>query len=75
MEALIASATALGFRLKQGGTAAGLCAITPIAEANLRHGRRFAEAIGKLAKTDNVDAGVLARFERCLGTLNSFRAH
>jgi transposase len=34
----------------------------PIAKANPRHARRFAEAIGKLAKTDRVDALMLARF-------------
>lgn len=34
----------------------------PIAKANPRHARRFAEAIGWLAKTDRVDALMLARF-------------
>lgn len=34
----------------------------PIAKANPRHARRFAEAIGRLAKTDRVDALMLARF-------------
>jgi transposase len=34
----------------------------PFAKLNPRHARRFAEATGKLAKTDCVDALVLARF-------------
>ena len=38
--------------------AAGL----PCAKVNPRHARRFAEAAGTLAKTDRVDAAMLARF-------------
>lgn len=34
----------------------------PAAKANPRYARRFAEAIGKLSKTDRVDAHMLARF-------------
>jgi transposase len=34
----------------------------PFAKINPRHARRFAEATGKLAKTDRVDAAMLARF-------------
>ena len=34
----------------------------PFAKINPRHARRFAEATGKLAKTDKVDAAMLARF-------------
>lgn len=38
------------------------CAGLPFAKVNPRQARRFAEAAGKLAKTDRVDAAVLARF-------------
>jgi transposase len=38
--------------------AAGL----PLAKINPRHARRFAEALGQLAKTDRLDAALLARF-------------
>jgi len=34
----------------------------PFAKVNPRHARRFAEATGKLTKTDRVDAAMLARF-------------
>ena len=34
----------------------------PFVKVNPRQARRFAEAIGALAKTDAVDAGLLARF-------------
>jgi transposase len=34
----------------------------PMAKINPRQARRFAEAIGKLAKTDAIDAAMLARF-------------
>lgn len=34
----------------------------PLAKVNPRHARRFAEATGRLAKTDSLDAEVLARF-------------
>ncbi|MEO1724353.1 MAG: transposase [Pseudomonadota bacterium] len=34
----------------------------PIAKANPRQALRFAEATGKLAKTDRIDAALLARF-------------
>jgi transposase len=34
----------------------------PMAKINPRHARRFAEATGKLAKTDAIDAAMLARF-------------
>jgi len=34
----------------------------PFAKVNPRRARRFAEAIGRLAKTDRVDAAMLARF-------------
>jgi transposase len=39
-------------------SAAGL----PMAKINPRQARRFAEAIGQLAKTDTIDAAMLARF-------------
>jgi transposase len=39
-------------------SAAGL----PLAKINPRHSRRFAEALGQLAKTDRLDAALLARF-------------
>ncbi len=38
------------------------CAGLPFAKVNPRQARRFAEAAGKLAKTDRVDAATLARF-------------
>jgi transposase len=38
--------------------AAGL----PLAKINPRHARRFAQALGQLAKTDRLDAALLARF-------------
>jgi transposase len=38
--------------------AAGL----PLAKINPRHSRRFAQALGQLAKTDRLDAALLARF-------------
>lgn len=38
----------------------------PLAKVNPRHARRFAEALGVLAKTDPVDAVVLARFGQAL---------
>ncbi len=34
----------------------------PVAVVNPRHTHNFAKAIGKLAKTDKIDAGVIARF-------------
>jgi transposase len=34
----------------------------PLAKVNPRHARRFAEATGQLAKTDRLDAEILARF-------------
>jgi transposase len=34
----------------------------PLAKINPRHARRFAEALGQLAKTDQLDAALLARF-------------
>jgi transposase len=34
----------------------------PMAKINPRHARRFAEALGQLAKTDRLDAALLARF-------------
>ena len=37
-------------------------AAVPFARVNPRHARRFAEATGRLAKTDRVDARMLARF-------------
>ena len=37
-------------------------ACRPLAKVNPRHARRFAEAVGTQAKTDAVDAGLLARF-------------
>jgi transposase len=33
-----------------------------LAKINPRHARRFAEALGQLAKTDRLDAALLARF-------------
>jgi transposase len=44
----------LEHRLSQAGI--------PLAKVNPRQARRFAEAIGTLAKTDRVDAALLARF-------------
>jgi transposase len=34
----------------------------PLAKVNPRHARRFGEALGQLAKTDKMDAAMLARF-------------
>src|SRR3712207_6823875 len=34
----------------------------PLAKINPRHARRFADALGQLAKTDRLDAALLARF-------------
>jgi transposase len=34
----------------------------PLSKINPRHARRFAEALGQLAKTDRLDAALLARF-------------
>ena len=34
----------------------------PLAKINPRHARRFAQALGQLAKTDRLDAALLARF-------------
>jgi transposase len=45
-------------RLEQALAAAAL----PVAKVNPRQARRFAEAIGRRAKTDRVDAAMLARF-------------
>jgi transposase len=39
----------------------------PIAKVNPRQARRFAEAAGKLVKTDRVDAAMLARMGEVLG--------
>jgi transposase len=39
----------------------------PILVANARHVRDFAKSIGKLAKTDAIDAGVIARFAQPSG--------
>src|SRR5918997_3218179 len=44
--------------LERGLARAGL----PLATINPRHARRFAEALGQLAKTDRLDAALLARF-------------
>src|ERR671912_2923621 len=44
-------------RLERALSAAGL----PFAKINPRQARRFAEATGRLAKTDRVDAALLAR--------------
>ncbi len=38
----------------------------PILVANARHVRDFAKSIGKLAKTDAIDAGVIARFAQAV---------
>jgi transposase len=43
----------------------------PLIKVNPRQARRFAEAIGKLAKTDHLDAALLAR----MGTLLSLSPH
>lgn len=39
----------------------------PVAVVNPRQARDFAKAIGKLAKTDKIDAFVLARFAEAVG--------
>jgi transposase len=44
--------------LERGLARAGL----PLAKINPRHVRRFAQALGQLAKTDRLDAALLARF-------------
>ncbi len=44
--------------LERNLAAAGL----PVAKINPRHARRFAQALGQLAKTDRLDAALLARF-------------
>lgn len=41
----------------------------PVAVVNPRQTRRFAQALGVLAKTDQVDAGVLARFGAMTGVV------
>ncbi|MEL7446338.1 MAG: transposase [Pseudomonadota bacterium] len=38
----------------------------PLAKVNPKNARRFAEAVGRLAKTDRVDALMLARMGRAL---------
>ena len=38
----------------------------PLVKVNPRHARRFAEAIGRPAKTDQIDAALLARFGQTL---------
>lgn len=43
-------------------TSALLAAALPVAVVNPRQVRRFAESVGQLAKTDRLDAAVLARF-------------
>ena len=37
----------------------------PFVKVNPRQARRFAEATGKLAKTDRLDAAILARMAPC----------
>lgn len=74
--ALVERAQALGARLvvleATGGlemdVAAGLAgAGVPVAVVNPRQTQRFGQALGVLAKTDRVDAGVLARFGAMTG--------
>ena len=48
--------------LEQALVAAGLCGI----KVNPRYARRFAEATGELAKTDRIDAALLARMGAAL---------
>ncbi len=48
--------------LEHPAAAALAAAGVPVAVINPRQARRFAEAVGRLAKTDALDAGVLARF-------------
>jgi transposase len=38
----------------------------PLCKVNPKQARRFGEALGLLAKTDRIDAGMLARFGACL---------
>jgi len=49
-------------RVAEALAAAGL----PVAILNPRHVRRFAQANGRLAKTDRIDAGVLAHFAEAI---------
>jgi len=71
MDALVARAKALGIQLvvleATGGLEVDVAAElhragVPVAVVNPRQTQRFAQALGILAKTDRVDAGVLARF-------------
>jgi transposase len=48
--------------LEQSVAAALALAGLPMAVVNTRHVRDFARAVGKLAKTDTLDAKVLAHF-------------
>lgn len=48
--------------LEAAATGALAAAGLPVAVINPRQGRDFAKSIGRLAKTDKIDAGILARF-------------
>jgi transposase len=76
LEALIAKMTALQPRVialeASGGfetvAAAALCAAgLPVAVVNPAQVRHFAQALGQRAKTDPIDAAVIARFARVTG--------
>ena len=56
---------ATGAYHRQLGSALGRAGL-PLAKVNPRQARRFAEAIGVLAKTDRVDAAMLARMGAAL---------
>ncbi len=59
MQRVVFEATGADHRaFERALAAAGL----PAAKINPRQARRFAEAIGQLAKTDTIDAAMLARF-------------
>jgi len=71
MDALVARAKALGVQVvvleATGGLEVDVAAElhragVPVAVVNPRQTQRFAQALGILAKTDRIDAGVLARF-------------
>jgi transposase len=62
VELVVLEATGRYERLAATSIAAGI----PVAVVNPPQARDFAKAIGKLAKTDRIDAFVLARFAKAV---------
>ena len=60
---IVFEATGAYHRLLERGLAK---AHLPVVKVNPRQARRFAQAIGRLAKTDRLDAALLARMGECL---------